>query len=180
MPPIPSLVNSYTTSLSFVDYRGQKRSIVIKRSVSTEAAMTNVGLLASAIANASNAVVFRRVDSSTGEANISSLTAYDEAESSVNTVGVLAFRTPSGRLEYVEIPAVDASLIDQSGDALEVDTATPNLIGQIVNSYLVMNPTHVYERSFIATRKGTKARQVARPGVAEPATGQLPPPEPGL
>ena len=180
MPSIPSFLSTFSTSLTFVDYRGQTRSIVIKRALNTPEAVTNAGILATFIASASNAVVFKRVETVTGSAPISSLTAFDEAESSANLVGVLAFRGATGELDYVEIPAPDAQFLDASGDALFVDTVTPNTISNIIDAYLVLNPTALYERSFIATRKGTRNKQVARPALAEPTGLQAPSDLPGV
>ena len=174
MPSVPSFLNTFATSVSFVDYRGQKRSVVIRRTLNTPEALTLAGDLVLRIAQASNAVVFKRVETVTGEASISTLTAFDEAESSANVVGVLAFRRVGGDLDYVEIPALDAQFVDASGDAIIVDLVTPNTIGEIVTAFLAINPTASFERSFIATRKGTRNKQVARPSIAEPTALQLP------
>lgn len=174
MPLIPNFINEFFTSLTFVDHRGQKRSVVIKRSLNTPEAIVLAGTLAGRIASASNAVVFKRTETTVGEARIATLTAFDEAESSANVVGVLVFRRVGGELDYVEVPAIDAQFIDASGDALTVDLLTPNTIGEIVTDFLALNPTAAYERSFIATRKGTRNKQVARPSIAEPNVGQEP------
>jgi len=180
MPSLPTFLNEFSTSVTFVDYRGQKRSVIVKRTLNDAPSIALAGTLVTLIAQSSNAVVFKRVESVVGTANIGSLTALDEAESSANLVGVLVFRRANNELDYVEIPAVDAQFIDASGDALLIDTVTPNTMSEIVDAFIAINPTAIYERSFIATRKGTRSKQVARPQIAEPSALTLPSDEPAI
>ena len=180
MPVLPTFLNEFATSVTFVDYRGQKRSVIVKRTLNDAPSIALAGDLVSLIAQSSNAVVFKRVESVTGTASIGTLVAFDEAESSANLVGVLVFRRANNELDYVEIPAVDAQFIDASGDALVIDTVTPNTMSDIVDAFLAINPTALYERSFIATRKGTRNKQSARPQIAEPSALSLPGDAPGI
>lgn len=174
-------VDSKSAATAFVDVRG-KKATVIADDLPVGATGAQVLAYQNAIGNMSNAAVFSTSYHENQIASITGSTAYDDAESSVTTGANMIFQnTVTLAIRSFRVPAVDASLIDNSGDFLkDVADASAPLIGTAVTAILAMlGGSWVYVKGTISTRARGSVQGASKPLVAEPA-GITPPPEPGV
>lgn len=179
MPKIPAGVGTdlATGSASFVDTRGQQRSSSLPNfDGATDEA--DINALLDLLGDASNAAMFdRRINKSLSvdlRTQAGELEAFDEAESSVNSVAVMTFsRGAFLPLVYIEIPAPDLSIMDVTRQFVNVSAGQGQAI--VTATLALLGAGSAYVGSYLTTRKGKKSVKVpVRPGAEEPAAGELP------
>jgi len=178
MPVIPvgEGVDRVSGSSSFVDGSGAVASAKLPYFAATTTSAEIVAML-TLIAQMSNAAEFRRGVYAETIVDLACaagvLIAFDEAYASVGTVGVMKFkRAPLSPYEYIEIPAIDASLLDATGTYINVSAGT----GQsLLNAVLAeLGEDGCYVGSYLANRKVKRLKIRPRPALLEPELGALP------
>jgi hypothetical protein len=156
-------------SVQFVDWRGQTRTVSLPLDTDVTA-----DAVANAMGDMSNAAVFGFKQNVISEKSITEVTAFDEAESSVNLVAVFVFATALGSYFYAEVPAPDASLFSADKQSLD---PTKSLVTAFISAVEAGNDGYTYSRNFVVTRKGSRVGTKLLPQLAEPTTTSNPPPE---
>lgn len=181
MPAIPDTAPAYSQlSTSFLDVAGRQRSSSIR--ASDTATPVQIEAWHDAVANASNAFQFKKSAAAVSEILRSdpAVIPFDEAFASVHVVGVIAFQNGTTReIRYVEIPAVDASVLTVDGAA--IDPANP-LIQDVITSTLDVlgdAPNWFVSRAFLSNRSARSPQIPFKPASTEPVDPQLPPESPG-
>lgn len=173
--PIGSQVSAAASlNVSFRDIAGEVARIVFE--VGTPPSSTQLATFVAALANVSNARV-ERIHVA-GVTRYASVPLFDEAYASASVKLIMVFQTDTGLTRLISVPAPDASLF--LPDGVTVDTENPN-VAALVSAYRsIVGSDFTLRRGILSIRsRRIFARQLA-PGVAEPESGQLPPPGPGL
>lgn len=178
MPKIPAGVgvDIATGSASFIDVRGVPASAKLP-DLDGATDEADINALLDLIGDASNAAMIdRRINKSLTvdlDTQAGALEAFDEAESSCNTVATMIFKRPGGKRQYLYIPAPDISILTADRQFVNVAAGQGLAIRDAVVA--AMGAGAVYVGSYVTNHKGTKPSKVrVRPGAEEPAAGELP------
>lgn len=164
---------------SMVDAAGDVTTVSADRlpGTVTEAQVT---AYQTALGNLSNAAIFKQTYSGSTEKAKSAVTAFDEAESSVNKGANFTFQnTATLAIRIFRVPAIDADAINESGQFAEDPTVNSQVQAFIDAVLAMLGAGWVFASAPITTRSRGGASARVKPLIAEPGVGQLPPPEPG-
>lgn len=182
MPKMPASprISSGLLSMSYVDARGRKRS-----AATPVIAAPNLAAIADffeAKGSMSNAAVERQEQSSMERVLRKNLQAFDEAESSVDTVLVVQWQNDTGDTISDYIPAPDHSILTEDRLQLNLSTSKPAIVQDYIDAMgAVIGAGYTIVRSYIAAYKGRGARAPQLPpSIEEPVSGSQPPAEPAL
>lgn len=190
MPLVDVLVTRRATtriSSQLMDVRGKVRTATI--AASPDATAISIDLVLDAIGNASNAAQITRENTQSTQV-INPLNPlvlfYDESYSTVEQVAVFFFQDDSGNVETLEVPAPDLSLFEATNREVinpfdDRSAAIITAVTGALNAGTVAG-TYAYNKGYLATRRTTRARVRAIPGIdqiVEPGVGDLPEPGPG-
>lgn len=185
MPAIPSsgTVTVGNAGQTFVDARGATRAVSLRVGGSVTTAQAEA--VFDARGNMSNAAVEEQRIGTTESISRSALTAFDEAESSVDTVLVCVFENAGGERVSDTIPAPDHTvLISPTRDQIDPSQAQAAAYITAMQTLLAAanGGTWTLARSYVTGFKGRGSRPRALPPtIAEPdGVGDLPAQGPAL
>ena len=176
MPRIPSsgVITAATLSSTFTDAYGRTRSTSFELpAAATGAQITAIHNAMGDLSNAAQSEI--RQGARLKVNNVSDLVTFDELFDIGASLVMVYSSTLTGRLQYLEVPSPDASIMNSNGS---IDLANAQ-IQALDTAVVAANANLALQRAYIATRKVQKI--VTTPLLAppvEPVSPQLPPPDP--
>jgi hypothetical protein len=162
-----------STTVSFMDYSGRRRSINVPHALSaTEQERID---MANAIGDASNAAVVSRQTTAGVEVTPSDpdVEVYDETYSSVGTHARLTFQNNDGNIIGVNIPAPDATILLDDRFTVRPDLAAIGAILTVINAG---GGSYVYRSGYLTGGKVKGRRPAVMPAtIVEPGPTDQPP-----
>lgn len=183
MPPFSAapVQTQRAHSASLQDFTGKSRST--RHIVTTDTTGPQLVALETAVGNLSNA----RLMDVTLATEIRQLnpanplnTTFDEAHATVEIVLVVVWQNDAGDVQFVEIPAPDASIFAADGETPLL--ANTQFLAYRTAALAAMNEgggSWAYSRGFRSTRSASAKRARTAHPLAEPGVGDLPPIAPG-
>lgn len=165
------------------DFTGKSSTIRITAGADADAAA--LAAVRTAAGNMSNARVME-YSSQQGIRQINPAnpanTTFDEAYATVDVRAVFIFQDDEGNVEYVKVPAPDASIFLPDGETVQTPVANALVLALTSAVVAALNDsdpagTFIYVRAY---REGTASRSRIPLPIEEPGGGDSPPDAPGV
>lgn len=185
MPYFPTgatIVNKSQISLSFVDWQGERASVLLEIPSTSAANTSGIAGWSQDVAEASNAALLKRNVKGSSEINPAVAEAFDEANASVYQKANLVFQNDDLETVTFAIPAPDASIF--AADRKTVDPAN-TLVAAIISTTLILlngtggtDDSYAYVRGYASSYSNRGSGSAVLPTIVEPGETSLPPGEP--
>ena len=170
-------ISKQTSVFNLQDLAGNRARVTVNSTTATTAQVT---AFADALGNASNAALTSYAGSMETLDDVATRQAFDDGHSDVSTKLVLVFQNAERKVRKFEVPAPDASLFGSDGITADLSNG---LVTDLRDKFKAIADSDggpwVLVRGALVAKSRKSPRSHIVPRIAEPTTGQLPPPAPG-
>lgn len=164
---VPAVLGNF--SASYIDRTGDKGTVSLEVEDTVDALeLTNLSAM---IGDVSNAGLVSYTTSVRTAIDPTQATAYDDAESKVETKAELVFMNGQLKTRSVSIPAPDSQYFAEDGKTVEKVGNMSALIDQIalvLNGGALGSGTYTYQRGYLVTRSRKASKPNVKPSFSEP------------